>query len=1371
MELFHIDHEIAASLHGMDDEELRSFAELQENPASNEQIELYIYTRFFIFKRTSSTEHLEQAILRTEGWIAETAVDNPDRARRFDILDMMSTLMSQHRLILKDVIQALPVIRRRFERTDSIDDLNRAVDVAGQAVDITPQDHLDRAAILYNLGNRLRKRFERTGSIDDLNRAVDVATQLVDATSQDHPDRAIRLNNLGNWFCMRFERTGSIDDLNRAVDIADQVINVTPQGHPYQAGYLNNLGNWLGIRFELTGSINDLNRAVDITGQTADVTPQDHPDRAIRLNNLGNWLSTRFEQTGSINDLNRAIDVAGQAINATPQNHPERASRLNNLANWLGMRFEQTGSMDDLNRAVDVAGQAANAVRQDYYDRAIYLNNLGNRLVTRFEQTGSINDLNRAIDVASQAVNATPQGHRYQPGYLNNLGYNLGTRFERTGSIDDLNRAVDVAGQAVDAMPQDHPDRIVSLNNLGKWLGKRFEQTGSINDLNRAVDITGQAADATPQNHDDRAIRLNNLGIWLGIRFERTGSIDDLNRAIDVAGQAVDATPQDHPDRGGYLSNFGNNLSIRFERFDSIDDIDRAVDITSQAVNVTPQGHRYRAGYLNNLGNNLGTRFERTGSIDDLNRAVDVAGQAVDATPQDHPDRAGRLNNFGNRLGTRFEQTGSVDDLNRALSSYREGWRCYTAPPSIRIPSALQAARILALQKDWEGSSQLLQEAVNLLPTVSPRSLKHTDKQHMLADSAGLASMAAAISLNAGKDAFHALQLLELGRGVIAGLLMDMRGDISDLKRKYPGLADEFVSLRDELDSPEERLTSQSSGDNVSLWELQAKRRREADQKFSELITRIRAQPSFDRFLLPPTADELMAAANPDPVIVVNLSSYRCDAFLVERDRIRVLELPGLTVAEVQKRALGLRLCRVTSSSQIAPLLEWLWNTVARPSLDALGFKDPVSDNNWPRVWWVPTGLLSQLPLHAAGYHTSGCSETVLDRVMSSYASSVKALIHGRRRICRPTKPLSDYALLVAMRETPDLSANRTLPFVAEEVGMVKKLCPSLQLLSIAPILRKNDVLRRLQTCRIFHFAGHGRSDPAEPSRSCLLLEDWKTNPLTVGDLRDHRLQENAPFLGYLSACSTGANEAEQLADESIHLVSAFQLAGFRHVVGTLWEVSDKHCVDVARVLYETLGVEGMTDAAVCRGLHRAVRALRDGEIKVGEARNANLAGSENATAGNAKSVDSEKGAGAVGDAKMNARRCLEDLLLTDPRDDRTRIEQTKGGLLRDSYKWILGHNGFRRWRDDRHSRLLWIRGDAGKGKTMLLCGIIDELQQSPQGLGAEASVGDGLGGMVNKLSRKLKKLSFSPVPSRSLSPSVKAPTPGSIMPQPSCEA
>jgi hypothetical protein len=68
--------------------------------------------------------------------------------------------------------------------------------------------------------------------------------------------------------------------------------------------------------------------------------------------------------------------------------------------------------------------------------------------------------------------------------------------------------------------------------------------------------------------------------------------------------------------------------------------------------------------------------------------------------------------------------------------------------------------------------------------------------------------------------------------------------------------------------------------------------------------------------------------------------------------------------------------------------------------------------------------------------------------------------------------------------------------------------------------------------------------------------------------------------------------------------------------------------------------------------------------------------------------------------------------LLSDPRDDRIRIEQTKGGLLRDSFRWILNNSEFQQWLHNGQSRLLWIKGDAGKGKTMLMIGILDELSR-----------------------------------------------------------
>ncbi|KAH9209097.1 beta transducin-like protein HET-E2C40 [Leptodontidium sp. 2 PMI_412] len=81
---------------------------------------------------------------------------------------------------------------------------------------------------------------------------------------------------------------------------------------------------------------------------------------------------------------------------------------------------------------------------------------------------------------------------------------------------------------------------------------------------------------------------------------------------------------------------------------------------------------------------------------------------------------------------------------------------------------------------------------------------------------------------------------------------------------------------------------------------------------------------------------------------------------------------------------------------------------------------------------------------------------------------------------------------------------------------------------------------------------------------------------------------------------------------------------------------------------------------------------------------------------------------------KLN--KCIQALHITDPRKDKKRIVEGKGGLLVDSYHWVLEHRDFKQWRDHEQSYLLWIKGDPGKGKTMLLCGIVDELNKPNAG-------------------------------------------------------
>src|ERR1700754_4566402 len=60
------------------------------------------------------------------------------------------------------------------------------------------------------------------------------------------------------------------------------------------------------------------------------------------------------------------------------------------------------------------------------------------------------------------------------------------------------------------------------------------------------------------------------------------------------------------------------------------------------------------------------------------------------------------------------------------------------------------------------------------------------------------------------------------------------------------------------------------------------------------------------------------------------------------------------------------------------------------------------------------------------------------------------------------------------------------------------------------------------------------------------------------------------------------------------------------------------------------------------------------------------------------------------------------------------RIEYSKDPLLRNCYEWILNDPILQEWRDGNISPLLWIKGDPGKGKTMLMIALARELVKNP---------------------------------------------------------
>ena len=232
--------------------------------------------------------------------------------------------------------------------------------------------------------------------------------------------------------------------------------------------------------------------------------------------------------------------------------------------------------------------------------------------------------------------------------------------------------------------------------------------------------------------------------------------------------------------------------------------------------------------------------------------------------------------------------------------------------------------------------------------------------------------------------------------------------------------------------------------------------------------------------------------------------------------------------------------------------------------------------------------------MHAAGHHTTrfdAAPATAIDRVISSYTPTIRALAHARRaypathgNAADGTAGIAGPMVAVAMPHTPD---EKDLPCTETETDWLRRRFPDQVTVLTGPAATHDAVLAALPYARWAHFACHGFSDMANPSASRLLLTDHRDLPLTVVDVARLRLDDAE--LAFLSACST-ARPGRQLTGEAIHLASALQLAGYRHVVGTLWPIGDRQAVDIAEDIYTTLTGTGDVASAV----HTATRQLRN---------------------------------------------------------------------------------------------------------------------------------------------------------------------------------
>jgi tetratricopeptide (TPR) repeat protein len=1213
-----------------------------------------------LYKYTNRLEDLEDAIQAARDIVAITPRDHPNRP------SYLTNLASK--------------LHIRHERTEGEEDLEEAITTAQEAADTTPPEHgLKLAGRLNNLGLLLIGRYKQSRNAEALQEAVQNLQKAVDLTPEGHADRAGWLDSLGIGLKYLYQQTNIADHLEDAVRATRNGLDLTPLNHSKRIDRMVNVASVLELRYQENPSEGDLNMALQTARDVSSLASVNNQKRAtysillatlaIKMCKLSNdvtyvqeailatadaidlmsegdpellncWKQVaicyrhQYTLTGEKQLLDKVIEARTMVVGFCEVGSAEWATSLGELGESQASRYRELWDPQDLTVAIQKTQNAVNTISVDHPERASLLDSLGRMLGDRWAKSGNAEDLEKAIAFTREAILLAPDAGPDRARYLCNLGAMLEIEYTRKGNVQVLHESIQLAQESVAIMPTNDPESASGLINLANSLQRLFEYTGEVHYIDEAVRMARDAVHLSPDNHLNLSGRLNNLGSKYGRRYLRLLDMKDLEAAIENGRRAVDSTLNDDPRHSSYVNNLVNRLEERYRRLKSPRDLNEAIQLAQCVVEGAPDTDPAKANCRSNLGVLLDRKYDEEHKPQDIERAVELARGAVDSTPKDHPDQSAFLIRLANSLVKIAGQTRDERSLNEAIKCYLEAAEQPLGLALTRVTALRAALLLLTVRGDWSQAVVVAETAVKLIPQICSRYATREDQQHAVTQTSGLAADACSVLLKVG-NVEKAVELLELGRGLIIGYTIDDLDDLSRLQSIDDSLAQRYRTLKIQASMPID------GWDSVNRERL-LKERREAVYAIDACIHDIRQTvPGQERFLLGPAIEEIKSHAVEGPIVIVNVTDIASDAIIVSHKLIESVPLPGLSPATAPS-PIQYQFRQYVSSRRgdyidrdiggddsdddddVQPdQLTWLWVHCVKPVLDKLGImglvRDPNGEDGPRRVWWMGSGIASSFPFHAAGDGTEGA----LDSIISSYTPTIKTLGYARERSLGTTVGSNraavnkvsetgnesngdDTILVVTMSTTPGrkplAGAQRELDVIEKVVAAAGPSAADSASASTSTSLHKKfrvqrlpqpcvrDVLAQIVHSAIVHFACHGFSDSKDPSRSHLLLQRDSggdavsgsgstpvVDRLTIAGLAKAVAAQpvtgsaGGTRIAFLSACSTAEVRARGLGDEGLHIASAFQMAGFVDVVGSLWSVDDDVCVALAEAFYSRL--------------------------------------------------------------------------------------------------------------------------------------------------------------------------------------------------------
>lgn len=1065
-------------------------------------------------------------------------------------------------------------------------------------------------------GDRIEDR--TTISSDALDTKITIEELFLRAVPLEHYSRPFLLFNLSDSLGRRFSYDESIEGLDRAVRLAEEGVALLKESPPvetpeesidFTAIGLLNLGILLLARYEHMKDISNLEAAISHTQEALsllDDANSHYSTRLTALKNLPLMLVLRCQWTMRRQDFEQAIELAKEGLELARVVHCQddqlaRYYWLQSIA--FETKYQQTGDIEALSSAIDLARMAVVGVANIPGKHANYLHYLGVMLDLRYAATSNLGDIEEAIQHAEYGLSlGSTSGN-----FLKLLAGLHETKYHTGGDLHDLNKCLIFRKQAVETVNQEDGIGLIALPGLVTSLRSKYDGIGALEGLDESLKLLEDSL-TDKVDRREKSKLLSSLGSMYEARYHLTASLPDLDRAISLFEEALSILPPTSPEIAKLHGELSFQLQLRYRALNQREDLETAIAWAAQALSETPILSSQRPSLLHYLSQSCSLLYLESEDPADLNFALVIGFEATEEFPEHHPEFASVMINLGEILSKGFcPEQHDHEWLYLALQFFMNAFRCSSASPPLRLNAAEQAANVhialarllhgqvdmedssLSIQKHWHSAYEIFAEAVGVLPVLSRLSVTMDAQKLRASQHLSLASRAASVAIKGGETAFEAVRLLETGRCIFLENMTERIHGLSDLERVYPELAREF----DELCQRVEGLNESFNGDvRASLLMLIQHQQRIRDVKLLEdTLRKIRDIPEFENFLSLSEA-ELKLAAKDGPIVAINVTEASSDAILIQTSGVSCLHLPQLSsvwvktqLGRIDKNILNSREPLPDKNRRMRSLLEMLWGAVVKPVLQALGFYTHEKISALPHVWWIGVGIMARAPFHAAGCYPKSPNSKTADYAskycISSYTPTVRSLLHFRTRESEffsssgPKNP-PDKILFITAPQIPGGEAREAVDSIL--ASLPSKVTKTL-LISPSSTL----ALERIREHNVVHFACHCISDFANSSKSRIILSNSpEAESLTIEEISASlTLQPVYPtsmhYLVYLSECICTEFMGTGLVEEGLHIGSGFQLAGFSHAVGTLWNgdstVSKKISEEFFRNLFNREGL------------------------------------------------------------------------------------------------------------------------------------------------------------------------------------------------------